>query len=77
MDITACYAIPKRIPKRDREQMLEGKIRPTVKPDCDNIAKVVCDALNGLAYHDDNQVTNLTVAKRYTERPRVVVRIVK
>ena len=25
----------------------------TVKPDADNVAKILCDALNGLAYRDD------------------------
>ena len=31
-------------------------------PDADNLAKAVCDALNGLAYRDDRQVTRLSVA---------------
>lgn len=31
-------------------------------PDADNVAKAVCDALNGLAYADDRQVTRLVVA---------------
>lgn len=33
------------------------------KPDWDNIAKLVCDALNGVAYADDSQVTAATVVK--------------
>lgn len=33
------------------------------KPDWDNIAKLVCDALNGCAYADDSQVTAATVVK--------------
>ncbi len=33
------------------------------KPDWDNIAKLVCDALNGVAYNDDSQVTAATVVK--------------
>ena len=32
-----------------------------MKPDPDNIAKVVCDALNGVAFRDDSQVTYLSV----------------
>ena len=35
----------------------------TVKPDADNIAKLVLDALNGKAWHDDSQVTAITVNK--------------
>ena len=33
------------------------------KPDADNIAKLVLDALNGVAYEDDSQVIGLFVAK--------------
>ncbi len=32
-----------------------------MKPDADNLAKVVCDSLNGLAYKDDSQITQLSV----------------
>ena len=35
----------------------------TQKPDADNIAKLVLDALNGTAYADDSQVTRLVVIK--------------
>ena len=33
------------------------------KPDADNIAKLVLDALNGRAWHDDSQIVNLDVVK--------------
>lgn len=35
----------------------------TFKPDIDNIAKLVLDALNGVAWADDSQVTGLYVRK--------------
>lgn len=35
----------------------------THKPDIDNVAKVVLDALNGIAWEDDAQVVSLTVSK--------------
>ncbi len=49
--------LPKSAPK--------GEVaRPfTRKPDADNIAKSVMDALNGMAWEDDAQVTELTVRK--------------
>ena len=43
------------------------------KIDADNIAKIVCDALNGVAYHDDRQVANLTVLKRWGQDGSVSV----
>lgn len=55
--------------------METGDIRPVVKRDCDNIAKIVLDALNHIAYHDDAQVVELVVCKWYGEQPRVDVLI--
>lgn len=54
-------------------EMLENKVRPTKKPDCDNIAKIVLDALNGIAYYDDSQVVSLVVRKHYAETTHVKV----
>ena len=48
------------------------------KPDGDNIGKIVLDALNGLAYEDDKQVTMLMVRKHRRMRgqqERIEVRI--
>ena len=42
----------------------------TYKPDADNIAKLVLDALNGTAWEDDTQVTSLSVMKMPRERER-------
>ena len=55
--------------------MLAGYEKPCKKPDIDNIAKVVLDALNDVAYGDDTQVVSLCMAKKYAESPRVEVEI--
>lgn len=73
--IYAYFGIPKSVSKRRRQEMLDGTIRPTKKPDFDNIGKVVCDSLNGLAYHDDAQVVDAQVRKFYSEDPKVIVSI--
>lgn len=73
--ITACFTPPARATKRKRSRMLSGEIRPTKKPDTDNIAKAICDALNGVAYRDDSQICCLTVQKKYAELSAVSVRI--
>ena len=76
--ITAFFPIPKSTSKKNRTLMLEDKLLPTKKPDSDNIAKVICDALNGVAYGDDTQIVKLVVNKRYTaEEPKVIVYIDK
>jgi Holliday junction resolvase RusA-like endonuclease len=71
--ITAYFPIPKSWSKKRKEQAMRGKIKPTTKPDCDNIAKIMLDALNGAAYKDDAQITRLTVSKAYSLEARVEV----
>ncbi|MBR5795603.1 MAG: RusA family crossover junction endodeoxyribonuclease [Erysipelotrichaceae bacterium] len=67
--------IPKSTSKKKKELMLTGKIRPTKKPDLDNITKSILDALNGRAFDDDKQVVSLTINKYYSAIPRVEVEI--
>lgn len=71
--IQAYFPIPKSFSKKKHEDALHGKIRPDKKPDCDNIAKTILDALNTIAFYDDKQVTTLMTTKRYSDRPRVEV----
>ena len=75
MRILAWYGIPRSASKRKQQAMIGGLIRPTKKPDCDNVAKSIADALNGLAYRDDSQVVTLHVEKRFGEIPGVDVEI--
>lgn len=71
--IKAYFTIPKSTSKKRRKLMIEEKIRPTKKPDTDNLAKIVLDSLNTLAFNDDKQVVDLKVEKYYSEEPRVEV----
>lgn len=59
MEITAVWPRPQTVPKwKGTERMPRGS-----RPDADNVAKAVADALVGLAYHDDCAVTTLVVSK--------------
>lgn len=75
VDITAGYGMAKSMPKYKRAQALEGTLLPTKKPDLDNIAKLICDALNGVAWRDDSQIVELTVRKVYAAQPGVTITI--
>ena len=75
MIIFAGFPIPKSVSKKRREAILSGEDQYTHKPDADNVAKAVCDALNGLAYDDDSQIVELVVQKAYSETPRTRVYI--
>lgn len=65
VEIDTYRVMPKSRPKKVRHE-------PDVyKPDADNVAKLVLDALNGVAWQDDTQVTDLDVHKhdRTREHP--------
>lgn len=71
-----CYfPIPKSTPKKRRAAMEAGEIGCSTKPDADNLAKCVLDALNGLAYDDDSHITRLEVRKLYSTDPRCEVEL--
>ena len=88
-NILAYFEPPKSISKKKRAEMLEGKIWPAKKPDSDNIAKVVLDALTGIAYHDDTQIIvtpektvlyeniKLSVTKAYKEEAYLSVTLME
>lgn len=75
IEIVAFFAPPKSMRKREKAEMLVNRILPMKKPDCDNIAKIVLDALNKIAYKDDSQVIELSVKKLYSESAKVCVHI--
>lgn len=58
MSIMAYYGIPKSASKKKQEDMRLGIVRPTKKPDMDNVVKIIADSLNGVAYHDDTQIVD-------------------
>ena len=74
-EIEVLVQVPKSDSKVKRKAKLEGEMRPTVKPDCDNLAKSILDSLNGLAYHDDKQVVELVVKKYYAENAEVKIKL--
>lgn len=73
--IIAYIKIPKNITKKDRIKIDEGILSPTKKPDIDNIVKIVLDALNKMAFKDDNQITRLLVEKNYSEEEKIYIKI--
>lgn len=75
MLLKAYFGIPASWSKKKQQASLCGRIRPTKRPDWDNLGKLVSDALNGMAYRDDAQIVEATAAKWYSDRPRVEIEI--
>jgi Holliday junction resolvase RusA-like endonuclease len=62
-------------PKKRTEQALSGALRPTGKPDADNVLKLLSDALNGVVWRDDAQLVEVMVTKRYGEKPSTILTV--
>ena len=62
--IVARFIIPQSYSNKKRRELNENPCPK--KPDCDNIAKSILDALNGIAYDDDAQIVDLSVSKVYS-----------
>ncbi len=82
LDITlaviAYWPIPKSgRTKAWREEAETETIRRNITPDWDNVGKIVSDALNNIAWIDDKQITDCTIRKRYSPRPRLEVSILE
>ncbi len=64
---------------RPKSHMNKRGVKPTApklpRPDCDNIAKGVLDALALIVWLDDTQVQRLVVEKSYGDEARTTVRI--
>ncbi len=75
INITAYFSVPKNTSKKQEENMLNNAISPTKKPDIDNIAKIILDALNKLAFKDDNQITKLEIEKKYGTEEKISVKV--
>ena len=67
--------IPASFSKQKRKDALAGILKPTKKPDLDNVAKCHLDAIQGIIILDDKLVVNLHVTKVYAETPAVEVMV--
>ena len=67
---TAYFSVPQSESRKKRQAMLTGEIGHTVKPDLDNLAKQLKDAMTRMRFwHDDRQVVRLISEKKYGENP--------
>lgn len=64
---------PKSYSKAKRAK-LRGQVC-TEKPDCSNILKAIEDGLQGVAFDNDKQVAFVSMAKRWSEEPCIILKI--
>lgn len=75
VEIITDVGIPASKSKKFKEQALNGLQLPIKKPDVDNVAKIILDSISGIVYKDDKQIVKLTVSKKYSDIPKVEVKI--
>lgn len=79
LGVKAYLPVPKSKSKKWKAAALAGTVRPTVKPDLDNLLKHVKDCLSMLQFWgDDRQVVGYLphTGKYYSDRPRWEIEIV-
>lgn len=75
LDLIIRLPVPKSYPKKRSEACLNGSEWPTKKPDWDNVAKSVADAMNDIVFLDDTQIVIARVVKVYATEAGVDVKV--
>jgi len=75
VEVLAAFSIPQSWSNKKKAAAMAGLIRPTGKPDADNVLKSAGDALNQVVWRDDAQIVIATIAKRYSDRPRLWITV--
>ena len=76
MNIIYAFRRPKSLSKKERNEIDGGKTVPkTTKPDIDNLVKAILDALNGIVWKDDAQVTQINIQKIWSAKDQIEIEI--
>lgn len=81
VDIKFCLPFPKTKfmgfngKKGDIAKELMATESHCQKPDLDNLVKTYLDALNGVAWKDDSQISELNIKKTWSFTPNVIIEI--
>jgi Holliday junction resolvase RusA-like endonuclease len=76
LDITFFLPIPKSTSAAKKRQMLNQIILPICKPDVDNLAYILTNAMKKMFYKDDSQVVCQTVRKFYGSEPKTIIKVI-
>jgi Holliday junction resolvase RusA-like endonuclease len=75
VQIAVASGVPPSWSKKKRSAALNNAVRPTGKPDIDNLIKTIGDALNGIMWRDDSQIVMLQARKFYATEPFTVLTV--
>ncbi|MEK4702032.1 RusA family crossover junction endodeoxyribonuclease [Solibacillus sp. FSL R7-0668] len=67
---------PKKYHTKPKQALIaSGELRPTTKPDTDNLVKGIKDGMSKIIWVDDAQIVELVVRKFYAMQPRAEVKV--
>jgi Holliday junction resolvase RusA-like endonuclease len=72
-EITVDLPVPASWSLKRQAAALQGEIRPTSRPDCDNYVKSALDAINGIVVTDDSLIVELAAFKFYAHVPKLTI----
>lgn len=75
LTIAFYFPIPKATSNVKRLAMINQVILPDVRPDEDNLAYIVTNALKNIVYDDDKRVCAKHVYKFYGKEPKTVIKV--
>ena len=75
VSVVICLPVPQSWPPWKREAALDGRVRPTGRPDRTNIVKAAEDACNNIVWVDDAQIVEGACSKQYSDAPCVLIRV--
>ncbi len=65
--------VPASYSQGKRALAIAGDLRPTGKPDLDNVVKGIKDACNNIVWGDDSQVVRIVASKHYAARASATI----
>lgn len=69
------FPIPIATSKIKYAKMINHQIFPDIKPDVDNLAYLITNAMKGIVYDDDKRICEMHVYKYYATKPRVLITV--
>lgn len=77
LEVDVYLVPPKKYHTKPKQALIaSGELRPTTKPDADNLVKGIKDGCSKIIWVDDAQVVEMVVRKFYAMQPRAEVKVV-
>ena len=76
LEVDVYIVPPKKYHTKPKQALIaSGELRPTTKPDLDNLVKGIKDGCSKIIWHDDAQIVEMVVRKFYDMQPRAEVKV--